>query len=314
MSENIEQKVSIVVPAYNEEDNIRETVESMARMFRSSGLQGELLLVNDGSTDGTLAMARGLQQDHPELRIITYGRRRGLTRALEAGFESARGHIIVFYPADLQFTAEDIPHMVAKVNEGFDIVTGWKQGNYEKGFVSAIYNFVTRWLFDIHVHDMNSVKAFRREILPCLDFRSDFHRYMVVMAVQAGFTAGEVKVRLFPRASGKSKFGSPWRALAGVLDCLAMWFQYRFLTRPLLLFGSLGLASFLAGFMTGAVALYLRFVYDTGFRPLLTLSTLLLTLGALFFAIGLLGEAVQAVNRRVQKLEQRLQEREARGP
>jgi glycosyltransferase involved in cell wall biosynthesis len=298
--------VSIVIPAHNEAENVRPTVEAMAAMMAASGLNAELVFVDDGSTDGTCALATSLVQQHPFLRVLAHTPRRGLSRALEVGFLAARGAILVFYPADLQFDANDIPRLVAKVREGFDIVTGWKQGHYEKHFISGVYNGLAERLFKTGVHDMNSVKAFRRSLLPIFDFRSDFHRYMVVMAVEAGYRAGEVKVQLLPRQAGQSKFGGRWRIMIGVMDMLAVWFPYRFLTRPLLLFGSLGVLSVLLGGLVGLAALYWRFVLNTGFRPLLTLTSLLSVVGVLLFAIGLLGESIQVLSRRVEKLERQL--------
>jgi len=296
-------RVSVVIPAHDEERNVRPAVEAMASMFEDSGLKGEVVLVDDGSTDGTLAEARRLEPRFPFLRVVTHRPRRGLSRALEAGFAAASGEVIVFYPADLQFSADDIPRMVDELLEGYDIVTGWKQGKYNKRVVSAIYNRLSRWLFDIQVHDLNSVKAFRRELLDVFEFRSDFHRYLVVMAVWAGYRAGEVKVLLAPRREGKSKFSGSWRLMVGVLDMFAVWFQYRFASRPLLLFGSFGIFSLASGFAVGLGALYLRFVLSAGFRPMLTLTALLITLGVLLFGLGFLGESIQALSRRLDRLE-----------
>lgn len=296
--------VSVVIPAHDEEGNVRPTVEAMASMFEDSGLAGEVVLVDDGSTDGTLAEARSLEAQHPFLRVLTQRPRRGLSRALETGFAAASGDVIVFYPADLQFSADDIPRMVDELLEGYDIVTGWKQGRYNKRFVSAIYNQLSRWLFDIKVHDLNSVKAFRRELLDIFEFRSDFHRYLVVMAVREGYRAGEVKVQLSPRREGKSKFSGGWRLMVGLLDFVAVWFQYQFASRPLLFFGSTGIFCLASGFAVGLLALYLRLVLSSGFRPLLTLTALLITLGVLLFGLGFLGESIQAVSRRLDR-EQR---------
>jgi len=306
MMEESGQSVSVVIPAYNEEGNIPPLVEAVSRMFRESGLQGEMLLVNDGSSDNTLAVAAKLAQEHDFLRVVSYKPNRGLTYALETGFKAAEGDVLVFYPADLQYSPEDIPRMVAKINEGYDIVTGWKQGNYSKKTVSAIYNWLSQVLFKVTVHDLNSVKAFRKEVVEVLDFRPDFHRYMVVMAVQAGFTAGEVKVPLYERKSGKSKFSSPWRILTGLLDLVSVWFQYSFLRKPLLFFGSAGIVCLLIGFLLGMASIYLRYVLNMGFRPLLTLVSMLVSLGVTLFGLGFLGEAINDTNRRLSRVEKTL--------
>ena len=308
------QSISVVIPAFNEAGNIRPLVEAVGKMFRESGLKGEMLLVNDGSTDDTLAIANELAATHDFLRVLSYKPNRGLTYALEAGFKGGEGDILVFYPADLQYSPDDIPRMIEKVNEGYDIVTGWKQGNYSKKTVSAIYNWLSRVLFKVTVHDLNSVKAFRKEVIEALDFRPDFHRYMVVMAVQAGFTAGEVKVPLYERTSGKSKFGSPWRILVGLLDLVSVWFQYSFLRKPLLFFGAGGIICLLAGFVLGIVSIYLRYVLQLGFRPLLTLVAMLVSLGVTLFGLGFLGESVNETNRRVGRIEAGLkQKRDSEG-
>lgn len=308
----VSQTVSVVIPAYNEAGNIGPLVAAVDKMFRESGLHGELVLVNDGSTDETLAVANELAAAHDFLRVMSYQPNRGLTHALETGFKGARGDILVFYPADLQYSPDDIPRMVEKVNEGYDIVTGWKQGNYSKKRVSAIYNWLSRVLFKVTVHDLNSVKAFRKEVIDAIDFRPDFHRYMVVMAAQAGFTAGEVKVPLYERTSGKSKFGSPWRVLVGLLDLVSVWFQFSFRSKPLLFFGSGGIICLLSGLLLGLVSIYLRYVLQLGFRPLLTLVSMLMLLGVALFGLGFLGESINDTNRRVARMENMLKQREKR--
>jgi glycosyltransferase involved in cell wall biosynthesis len=298
-----ECRVSVVVPAFNEAGNILPLVEAMAKMYNDSGLSGEMVLVNDGSTDDTLAVALSLADKHTFLRVVSYQPNRGLTYALETGFKAARGAVLVFYPADLQYSPDDIPRLVARLDEGFDIVTGWKQGNYSKKRVSAVYNWLSQVLFRIDVHDMNSVKAFRKEVLDVLDFRADFHRYMVVMAVQGGFRAGEVKVPLYERKSGRSKFAGPGRVLIGFMDLLAVWFQYSFLKKPLLFFGAGGVVCFATGLLLALAALYLRYVMQMGFRPMLTLVSMLISLGVLLFGLGFLGESIQDTNRRLSRIE-----------
>lgn len=302
------QSVSIVVPAYNEAGNVRPLVEAVDRMFRESGLAGELLLIDDGSTDDTRQTAEALVKSYDFLRVIAYRPNRGLTYALETGFKAAAGDILVFYPADLQYDPADIPRLVARVTEGCDIVTGWKQGDYSKKRISAVYNWLCRTLFRIHVHDLNSVKAFRKAVVDCLDFRPDFHRYMVIMAVQAGFTAGEVKIPLHERRSGTGKFDSPWRILVGFLDLVAVWFHYTFLKKPMLFFGTGGLLCLILGGGVGLAAVYMRYVLNTGFRPLLTLVSMLVSLGVTLFALGFLGESVQELHRRLNRIEERLKQ------
>jgi len=292
--------VSVVIPAKDEEENLPLLIEKLAEQFRRGRLRGEVILVDDGSTDGTYEIARAGSAQHRWLRVRRHGVNRGLTEALKTGFDSARNDIMVFWPADLQYMPEDIPRLVSRFDDDLDVVTGWKQGRYGlKRLVSYIYNLASRLLFGVEVHDLNSVKAFRREVIRRIPWRKDWHRYMVVWAADQGFRIGEVKIKLYPRHRGISKF-SMWRIPVGVLDLLAVKFQMSFLRKPLLFFGTWGMVLVSLGFVVGLVALYLRFVEGQGFRPLLYLVMLLETIGVLLFAIGFLAEAIVDLGDRMQ--------------
>jgi len=305
-SSSNEIDVSIIVPAYNEEKNIPLLAEKFSQMFNQSKIKGEVILVDDGSTDGTLEEAKECGGRYDFLRVTSHRTNQGLTAALSTGFSQARGSIFVFYPADLQYDPADIPRMVDKINEGKDIVTGWKQGRYgTKRFVSVIYNWLSRKLFKVKVHDLNSVKAFKREVVEDIPLRRDWHRYMVVLAADRGFKVGEVKVNLYPRRFGKSKFGGFWRIPIGVLDLISVKFQISFMKKPMLLFGSIGLILFLLGLISGAVALYMRLVLGQGFRPLLYLVILLVLSGLTFFVLGFLAEAIVGVREKVEDIERK---------
>lgn len=288
-------RVSVVVPAYNEEGNIAELCRQFDEMGRGASFSFEVVLIDDGSSDRTGEILTEQQNKYPFLKVCTHGRNRGLTEALQTGFARARGDIFVFYPADLQYKPEDIPAMIAKIDEGNDLVTGWKQGDYSKQFVSRIYNSLSRHLFGLKVHDLNSVKAFRREVVQNISLRRDWHRYMVALAVEEGYRVDEVKVPLYPRHSGDSKFSGFWRIPVGVLDLLAVKSQLTLLRKPLLFFGFLGTLMFGLGLLVGLAALYLRFVMDTGFRPLLYLVILLIVLGLLLFILGFLAEGLAGI-------------------
>ncbi len=298
-------KISIVVPAYNEEENIAPLLEHFQKMFQESKLDGEVLLVDDGSTDKTLELAREGEKRYPFLKALTNKTHQGLTSALQRGFDNAIGDIYLFWPADLQYMPEDIPKFVQKMKEGNDIVTGWKQGSYGiKSFVSFFYNGLSRWLFGIKVHDLNSVKAFRKQVLVDLPLRKDWHRYLVVMAAEKGFKVDEVRIPLYPRKYGQSKFGI-WRIPVGVLDLFSVKFQVSFMRKPMLLFGSIGLILFVLGFLTGLLALYLRIVQHEGFRPLLYLVILLVLSGLSLFALGFLAEAIVSVREEIEHLRKK---------
>lgn len=275
-------------------------------MFLGSGLQGEVVLIDDGSTDNTLKEARACQDKYSFLKVASHSSRKGITDALLTGFNQSQGEIFIFWPADLQYMPKDIPLMVEKMNQGFDVVTGWKQGNYGlKSFVSFWYNLFSRLLFGIKVHDLNSVKAFRRDIIEDISLRKDWHRYMVVLANDLGYKIGEVKVKLYPRKHGKSKFGL-WRIPIGMLDLLSVKFQLSFLKKPMLFFGFLGLILIFLGVIVGGVALYLRFVEYEGLRPLLYLVILLVLSGISFFALGFLAEAIVSLKEEIRDIKNKL--------
>ncbi len=299
-------EISIIVPAFNEAENIPPLVEATRDMIRDSGLACELIIVDDGSRDNTYDVARSLQKQHRFIKIVRHMRNRGITDALLSGFEHAAGGIYIFYPADLQYHPKEIPGLVEPLRHGADIVTGWKTGEYEKRFVSSVYNALSRWLFKVPVHDLNSVKAFKREVAEALPMRRDWHRYMVVIAAQEGYHLEEVRMTLHKRRHGRSKFGF-WRIPVGVLDLIAVKLQTAFGSKPMLLFGSLGALSIGAGLITGLVALYLRIVHGIGFRPILYLVILLVLAGLSLFALGFLGEAIASVSERLARVEKKIQ-------
>jgi glycosyltransferase involved in cell wall biosynthesis len=302
-------KVSVVVPAYNEADNIIPLMQEFSKMFSGSKMNGEVILVDDGSTDKTFLKAKECQEKYKFLKVLLHKRNRGLTDALMTGFSKARGRIFVFWPADLQYLPQEIPKLVERIDGGYDVVCGWKQGRYGiKRFVSFVYNLLSRVLFRVGVHDLNSVKAFRREIINDVPFRKDWHRYMVVMAAEKGYEVGEVKVSLHPRRFGQSKFGF-WRIPVGFLDLLSVKFQLSFMRKPLLFFGSCGLALSLLGVASGGIALYLRIVKHEGFRPLLYLVILLMLMGVSLFALGFLAEAIAGLREKIDQLEQGISRR-----
>ncbi len=292
-------KVSVVIPAHNEEENLVPLVEAIEKMRNSSGLELELIIVDDGSTDGTWRVAEGLGKRFNYIRLFRHKKRRGLSSALDTGFSSATGDIFVFYPADLQYHPEDIPRLIAKIEAGCDVVAGWRQGKYEKAFISSIYNRLARWVFGLKIHDLNSVKAFRREVYDALVMREDWHRYIIPFASAAGFTVDEVRVTLYPRRAGRSKYRSPWRAIVGFLDLLSVKFLISIMKKPMLLFGTSGLISIFLGFVVGFIALYYRFVLGRGYRPAIYLVILLFVVGLSLFTVGFLAEVLSIILQRL---------------
>jgi glycosyltransferase involved in cell wall biosynthesis len=243
---------------------------------------------------------------------VTHRTQRGIADALRSGYLAAQGDILVFYPADLQFLPADIPRLCAPIlADEADMVTGYKQGKYEKAFVSGIYNTLSRALFDIPVRDLNNVKAYRRTIMADQPVRPDWHRYMIVLAHAQGYSVKEIPVALYPRTAGRSKFGLS-RIPVGVLDMLAVWFELRFGQKPLLAFGMLGVGLFALGVLAGLIALGILFTSGFGVRWVWTIIQTSLILGSIFFAAGLLGEQVAVLRAEQRELRRRLDERSDR--
>jgi glycosyltransferase involved in cell wall biosynthesis len=305
--------VSVLVPAKDEAENLPLFMELAAEAFANSpAVRFEVVVVDDGSVDDSWAVLQRLQHEYPFLRIVRHRSRRGIADALRTGYLHSKGPVLVFYPADLQFKPEDIPRLVAPIlDDQADMVTGFKEGKYEKAFVSGIYNKLSRTLFDVPVKDLNSVKAYRREIMDALPVRPDWHRYMIVIAAAQGFTVTEIPVALYPRHAGRSKFGLS-RIPVGVLDMLSVWFELRFGKKPLLLFGMLGAGLFLLGFLTGVFAILYRIFAGIGYRPLLTLVETCLLLGSVFFATGLLGEQIAGQRAEIREMRRQLDELKTR--
>ena len=284
--------VSVLVPAKDEAANLPEFVRLCAEALAPAGFSYEVVIVNDGSRDGSDGVLQDLARTHPFVRVVTHRRQRGIADALRSAGDVARGDIFVFYPADLQYLPEDIPRLVAPILEGrADIVTGTKQGKYEKAFVSRVYNVLCRWLFGVRVTDLNSVKAYRREVMAGVPLRPDWHRYMVVIAAADGFRLDSLPVPLHPRRAGTSKFG--WQRIpVGLFDLISVWFQLRFGRKPMLFFGIGGATLFIIGLLAGIIALVLRFGYGIGLRPLLNLVETMVISGIALFGFGLLGEMI----------------------
>jgi glycosyltransferase involved in cell wall biosynthesis len=284
--------VSVLVPAKDEADNLTEFLQRCATALAPAGFSFEVIIVNDGSRDASDRVLRELEHQYPFLRVVTHRRQRGIADSLRSAGDVARGDVFVFYPADLQYLPEDIPCLVAPILEGrADIVTGTKQGKYEKAFVSNVYNTLCRWLFGVRVTDLNSVKAYRREVMLGVPLRPDWHRYMVVIAAADGYRLTSLPVPLYPRRAGISKFN--WKRIpVGLFDLISVWFQLRFGRKPMLFFGVGGAILFVIGFLAGVVALVLRFGYGIGLRPLLNLVEMMVISGIVLFGFGFLGEII----------------------
>lgn len=292
-------KVSILVPAYNEVENIPFLIQEFDNFIKKHK-DYEVIIIDDGSTDGTYELANEYKKHY--LRVIRHKRNLGKTQAIISGARAAKAKIIVIFDADLQYEPFDIPNLVELIDKGADIATGWKQGNYEKRFISNIYNYCGQHLFKLQIHDMNAIKAFKKEVLKVIPLRKDWHRYIVPLANEAGFKIAEAKVNLRPRRYGTPKYQQRSRIVIGLFDLLAVKFQLTFMQKPLLYFGTIGLCAILLGIIIGIMTIVLRLL-GHGFRPLLYLVILLVVSGILFFSLGLIGEAIRGVIDRLEKRE-----------
>ncbi len=311
LSASREIDVSVLVPAKDEAGNLPLFMEQAAAAFAGADVRYEVIVIDDGSEDDSWAVLEQLATQYAFLRLARHRVRRGIADALRTGYLRARGEILVFYPADLQFKPADIPRLVAPIlADESDMVTGFKQGDYEKQFVSRVYNGLSRFLFHVPVKDLNSVKAYRREIMEALPVRPDWHRYMIVIAAAHGFTVTEIPVPLYPRHSGKSKFGIG-RIPVGVLDMVSVWFELRFGPKPLLLFGMLGLGLFAIGAVAGLIALGRLLLLGAGTRAVWTIVQTCLILGSVFFATGLIGDQIAVQRAEVRELRRRVEEEAA---
>ncbi len=300
--------ISVLIPAYNEADNITELVERTARAFEAMRVPGELVFVDDGSVDGTGDVIASLLESYPWLRLIRHRRNRGLTVALQNGFHASRGDFIIFLPADLEsHPDEDIPKLYHKLQEGYDVVSGWRQGRADgKEAASAIYNAVSSRLFDVHVHDANWIKGFRREVVESLPpLRSDWHRFLLHIAADQGWRVGETPTNWYPRKAGRSHYGFR-RIPASFLDVLVIRFLLTFSQAPMRFFGGLGISSLL---ISGLIFLYLAFLWfsrGAQRRPIFWMALGLALAGLLFFLVGFLAELIVAQGDRLTELERKL--------
>ena len=290
-------KISVLIPAYNEKENLEELLNHIHKFREKEDIDWEFIIIDDGSTDGSFELLKKLHGRYPYIKVIKHRRNFGLTEALLTGLHHSTGDALVFFPADLQFHLEDVKKMVAKMEEGYDLVAGKKKGKYEKKFVSSIYNLLSKKLYNINVSDMNSIKVMKREILELLPHRKGWHRYIIPLAHEYGYRMAETQVRLYPRMRGKSKFKGLWRVIVGVTDLIAVKFQLSFIKSPMLFFGTLSLISFVLGIITFLIALILRFM-GHGYRPILYVVMTFVIGSLIFLTMGSLGEMIAGLRDR----------------
>jgi len=290
-------RFAVIVPAFNEAENIVPLFEALEATFARHSLDGEVVLVDDGSTDETWNLAQvAATRMGPRARVARHRRNLGKTEAMLTGMRESAAEVFIVFDADLQHSTEEIPRFIAEIDKGWDIVTGRKIGAYEKRAVSSVYNKVSRFLFDVPVRDLNSMKAFRREVLEDVSLRHDWHRFFVVIAYARGFSVTEIDIELFPRRAGISKYTGAGRVLTSVGDLLVVWFYLRFSRKPMQLFGGAGLLLTVIGILVGVVTTIFRALGygppGIGYRPLLGLVVLLLVVGITLFGFGFTAEMI----------------------
>jgi glycosyltransferase involved in cell wall biosynthesis len=311
LSDQARRNFAVVVPALNEVENVPDLVQQLRATFELHNLEGSVILIDDGSTDGTGDLAKKYALEWPALKVLTHRRNRGKTEAMVTAADNTDKQWLVLFDADLQHSPEEIPRFLEKLDEGWDIVTGRKIGNYEKRLVSSTYNKLSRRIFNIPVSDTNSMKAFRRDILDEVHLRHDWHRFFVVLAYAQGYSATEIDITLFPRTKGEAKYAGKSRIVVGILDLVSVWFFLFFSRKPLMLFGVGGMILTALGVIVGIVAIVLRVFFEAGFRPLLSLVLLLVLLGALAIGFGFVSELIAQQQAELDSLHRKLNSRAA---
>jgi glycosyltransferase involved in cell wall biosynthesis len=300
--------ISVVVPLFNEEKTLDALYRELADALDKVGEPWEVVFVDDGSTDGSLAALTQLHDEASNAVVVHLRRNFGKAAALQAGFLEARGEVVVTIDADLQDDPAEIPQLLAKLDEGFDLVSGWKTRRndpWTRRLLSRVFNWATAVVSGVRLHDVNcGLKAYRAEVLEGIRLYGELHRFIPVLASYRGFRVAEVAVNHRPRAHGRSRYGLN-RYLRGFFDLLSVTFMGRYRHRPLHLFGGVGL---LMGFVGFLVLVYLTILKiggaGIGHRPLLTLGVLLLVVGVQFVSLGLLSELITSQH------EERIDERD----
>ncbi|MBM3996357.1 MAG: glycosyltransferase family 2 protein [Planctomycetes bacterium] len=297
--------ISIVIPVFNEQESLALLHGELVRTAQAASLQVEILFIDDGSTDGSWDVIRGLAEQHPDVHGIRFRRNFGKAAALSAGFAAARGDVIITLDADLQDDPAEIPRFLAKLNEGYDVVSGWKENRldpWHKVWPSWIFNAMVSWLTGVYLHDHNcGMKCYRAEVFREIRLYGELHRFIPVLAEARGFKVTEITINHRERQFGYSKYGVR-RFVKGFLDLLTVKFLTGFGQRPQHLLGSIGLFSFLGGNLAMlylAITWLLRLYDDKWFpplheRPLLTYAVAALLLGAQMMSIGFLAELMTA--------------------
>lgn len=295
-------QLSIVLPIYNEEESIPHLLEELIPALEEIGQTFEIVCVDDGSSDNSFEELKKLRAQDERVRIVQFRRNFGQTAAFAAGFDRAQGDIVITMDADLQNDPADIPKLLAKIDEGFDVVSGWRVERWQEGAKSFITRKIpsatANWLIStgtgVHLHDYGcALKAYRGEVVKSIKLYGDLHRFIPAIASYYGVTVAEVPVNYRSRQFGSSKYGMG-RIIRVILDLMTVRFMLSYSTRPIQIFGLMGLVSFGLGVIIGLYLTFMKLFYGVALaeRPALLLAILLVMIGVQFVTMGLLGELV----------------------
>jgi glycosyltransferase involved in cell wall biosynthesis len=302
LAETVKPQLSIILPIYNEAESLPHLLKELAPALEATEHTFEIICIDDGSSDGSFEELKKLHLQDERVRLIRFRRNFGQTAAFAAGFNRARGDVVITMDADLQNDPADIPRLLAKIAEGYDVVSGWRVNRWQEGFLT----FLTRklpsatanWLIStgtgIHLHDYGcALKAYQHDVVKTINLYGDLHRFIPAIASYYGVTVAEVPVNYRSRKFGRSKYGLG-RIIRVLLDLLTVRFLLSYSTRPIQIFGLMGFISFALGVVIGIYLTFMKFMYNTDLaeRPLLLLAILLVMIGVQFVTMGLLGEMI----------------------
>ena len=296
MNGKLNETLSILIPVYNEEGNLSLLYEKLMTALKKAGRPYEVIFVDDGSSDGTMEILLDLREKNPNVKIVSFSRNFGQTAALSAGIDVSKGDILIPMDGDLQTDPEDILPLLQKIEEGYDVVSGWRKDRKDplltRRLPSILANKIISWIGGVHLHDYGcTLKAYKRDILKNIKLYGEMHRFIPIYARWIGARVSEIPVRHFPRGSGSSKYGIS-RIFKVILDLMVVKFLLSYSQKPIYVFGGMGLLMILGAFLAGLYAIYLKYFRGTSFilTPLPLLCVFLLLSGLLSILMGFLAE------------------------
>ncbi len=294
-------KISVIIPVYNEVESINELYKQLLKALQEFS-RYEIIFIDDGSSDGSVETIKKLSELDNSINLIQFHRNYGKSAALAEGFKHAKGNYIVTMDADLQDDPKEISNLINKLEEGFDLVSGWKKDRKDplsKRLPSKLFNFVTRLFTGVHIHDFNcGLKIYRKAVVKTLELYGGRHRYIPAMVGQKKFKVSEIIVNHRPRIYGETKYGGS-RLFHGLFDLISILFLSKYTQSPMYFFGKIGLITFLSGIIIEIYVLYLKYSLGDPFAKhmaLLMLGILIIVVGIQFFSIGLVGEMIANSN------------------